>query len=79
MTVAAHRRAVDERRQAFTKRLSGIRLTKPCTRGAQIQAYAAFARNSTVRIQRDPTNLDHVAYAVVGLGIAGWLLTLFFG
>jgi hypothetical protein len=24
----------------------------------------------------DPTNLDHVAYTVVGLGIVGWLLAL---
>ena len=24
----------------------------------------------------DPTNLDHVAYAVVGLGIVGWLFSL---
>lgn len=24
----------------------------------------------------DPTNLDHVAYTIVGLGIVGWLFTL---
>ena len=28
--------------------------------------------------RRDPTNLDHLAYTIVGLGIDGWLLSLLF-
>jgi hypothetical protein len=24
----------------------------------------------------DPTNLDHFAYTIVGVGVVGWLLTL---
>jgi hypothetical protein len=27
-------------------------------------------------MRHDPTNLDHVAYTIVGLGIVGWVLTL---
>ena len=27
-------------------------------------------------MRQDPTNLDHVAYTVVGLGIVGWILSL---
>ena len=27
----------------------------------------------------DPTNLDHVAFMGVGIGIVGWILKLLFG
>jgi hypothetical protein len=27
-------------------------------------------------MRHDPTNLDHVAYTIVGLGIVGWALSL---
>jgi hypothetical protein len=26
-------------------------------------------------MRHDPTNLDHVAYTIVGLGVVGWLLS----
>jgi hypothetical protein len=29
-------------------------------------------------MRHDPTNLDHIAYSIVGLGIFGWILTLLF-
>jgi hypothetical protein len=35
---------------------------------------SSSARDNTVRNRPDPTNLDHVAYSVVGLGIVGWLV-----
>jgi len=35
-------------------------------------------RSHTVPTRRDPTNLDHLAYTIVGLGIVGWLLSLLF-
>jgi hypothetical protein len=28
-----------------------------------------------VRTRPDPTNLDHIAYTIVGVGVVGWLLT----
>lgn len=27
-------------------------------------------------MRHDPTNLDHIAYSIVGLGIFGWILSL---
>jgi hypothetical protein len=27
-------------------------------------------------MRHDPTNLDHVAYTIVGLGILGWIVSL---
>jgi len=27
-------------------------------------------------MRQDPTNLDHLAYTIVGLGIFGWVLAL---
>ena len=29
-----------------------------------------------MRTHDDPTNLDHVAFMVVGIGIVGWILKL---
>jgi hypothetical protein len=31
-----------------------------------------------VATRPDPTNLDHFAFAIVGLGIVGWLLVALF-
>jgi hypothetical protein len=31
---------------------------------------------NAVKPRPDPTNLDSVAYTIVGLGVVGWLLTL---
>jgi hypothetical protein len=28
-----------------------------------------------VRTRPDPTNLDHIAFTIVGVGVVGWLLT----
>ena len=35
-----------------------------------------FSREVAMKPRPDPTNLDHVAYTVVGLGIVGWLFAL---
>jgi hypothetical protein len=29
-----------------------------------------------VKTHSDPTNLDHVAFSIVGLGVVGWLVSL---
>jgi len=31
-----------------------------------------------MRTRHDPTNLDHVAFTVVGIGVVGWILALLF-
>lgn len=36
----------------------------------------AFFREEPVKTRHDPTNLDHIAYTIVGVGIVGWLLSL---
>jgi len=33
-------------------------------------------RTDSMRTRHDPTNLDHVAFIGVGIGIVGWILKL---